>query len=178
MNSYKTEGIVIKRRNYGEADKILTIFTKRHGKLQVKAPGIRRITSRRSAHVELLNYTAISLYHGKNLPVLTEAKTIEPFSDIKNDLKKVSSAYHVCELIDNLCPDNQENWEVFTLLNDTLRLIIKTDRLEEVIRGFELKILVELGFLKPIALSENFNTISFIEQILEKKLKSRQIAID
>ncbi|PIZ97846.1 MAG: DNA repair protein RecO, partial [Candidatus Levybacteria bacterium CG_4_10_14_0_2_um_filter_35_8] len=59
MNSYKTEGIVIKRRNLGEADKILTIFTKRYGKIQVKAPGIRKINSRRSPHVELLNYSAI-----------------------------------------------------------------------------------------------------------------------
>lgn len=176
MNSYKTEGIVIKRRNFGEADKILTIFTKRYGKLQVKAPGIRKITSRRSPHVELLNYSAISLYYGKSLPILMEAKTIEPFSDIKSDLKKISSAYHVCELVDNLCPDNQENWEVFTLLKETLSSIIYSSRLEEVIKDFELKILVLLGFLKPIGVSANFNTVSFIEQIIEKKLKSRQIA--
>ena len=177
MNSYKTEGIVIKRRNFGEADKILTIFTKRYGKLQVKAPGIRRITSRRSPHVELLNYSAISLYYGKSLPILIEAKTIEPFSDIKSDLKKISSAYHVCELIDNLCPDNQENWEVFTLLKDALSSIVKNDRQEEIIKDFELKILIQLGFLKPMKLSANFNTISFIEQILEKKLKTRQIIL-
>ncbi|PIP75008.1 MAG: DNA repair protein RecO [Candidatus Levybacteria bacterium CG_4_9_14_3_um_filter_35_16] len=176
MNSYKTEGIVIKRRNLGEADKILTIFTKRYGKIQVKAPGIRKINSRRSPHVELLNYSAISLYYGKNLPILIEAKTIEPFSDIKSDLKKISSAYHICELVDNLCPDNQENWDVFMLLKETLSLIIITIDPEKIIRAFEIKILVQLGFLKPISVDENFNTISFIEQILEKKLKTRQVA--
>lgn len=176
MNSYKTEGIVIKRRNLGEADKILTIFTKRYGKLQVRAPGIRKITSRRSPHVELLNYSAISLYYGKNLPILIEAKTIEPFSDIKNNLEKIYSAYHICELVDNLCPDNQENWDVFILLKETLSLITATNDSEKIIRAFELKILIQLGFLKPMGVDANFNTISFIEQILEKKLKTRQIA--
>ena len=64
MRTHKTEGIIIKRRNYGEADRILTVFTKYNGKIQVKATGIRRIPSRRSAHVELLNYSVLNLYKG------------------------------------------------------------------------------------------------------------------
>ncbi|PJA00539.1 MAG: hypothetical protein COX78_00365, partial [Candidatus Levybacteria bacterium CG_4_10_14_0_2_um_filter_35_8] len=74
------------------------------------------------------------------------------------------------------CPDNQENWDVFMLLKETLSLIIITIDPEKIIRAFEIKILVQLGFLKPISVDENFNTISFIEQILEKKLKTRQVA--
>ncbi|MBI4096902.1 MAG: DNA repair protein RecO, partial [Candidatus Levybacteria bacterium] len=54
MRTFRTEGIIIKRKNFGEADRILTVFTKEYGKLQVKAKGIRRIPSRRSAHVELV----------------------------------------------------------------------------------------------------------------------------
>ena len=176
MKTYKTEGIVIKRRNLGEADKILTILTKRFGKLQVKAPGVRRITSRRSPHVELLNHTFFSLYYGKSLPVVTEAEAISTFSKIKENLQKVSMAYHICELIDNLCPDNQENYEAFVLLKDTFSKLTNGVDKNNLIKGFELDLLLKLGYIKPISISSTFNTTAFIEQILEKKLKTRQIA--
>ena len=60
--AYKTEAIIIKRRNFGEADRILTILTKNYGKIQVRAPGVRKITSRRSSHIELLNFSSLTLY--------------------------------------------------------------------------------------------------------------------
>jgi len=144
MKSYKTEGIVIKRRNLGEADKILTIFTRKFGKLQVKAPGVRRITSRRSSHVELLNHTSFSLYHGKNLPVVTEAEVISTFSEIKENLGKVSVAYHLCELVDNLCPDDQENYEVFILLRDTFSKLTNGVDRKALVKRFELDLLLKL----------------------------------
>ena len=60
MRSFKTEGIVIKRRNFNEADRIITVFSKRNGKINIKASGVRKITSRRSPHLELLNYSIFS----------------------------------------------------------------------------------------------------------------------
>jgi len=54
MKSYKTEGIIIKRKNFGEADRILTIFTKNKGKISIVAKGVRKINSRRAPHIELL----------------------------------------------------------------------------------------------------------------------------
>src|SRR5579862_2242826 len=123
MRNFKAEGIVIKRRNSGESDRMLTVITKGKGKIQIKASGIRRIPSRRSAHVELLNHTQLSLYKGAGFPILTEATTIEPFSTIKDDLSKVSYAYHLCELVDALCPENEEYDNIFFLLKDTLNLL-------------------------------------------------------
>ncbi|GIV45007.1 MAG: hypothetical protein KatS3mg035_2130 [Bacteroidia bacterium] len=83
MRNFKTEGIIIKRRNVLEADRIITVFTREHGKLQIKARGVRRITSKRASHIELLNYAQLSLYKGSSLPILVEAQMIESFSDIK-----------------------------------------------------------------------------------------------
>ena len=65
MRSFKAEGIVIKRSNYSEADRIVTIFTKKNGKIKVKANGVRKIASRRSPHIELFNYCVFGLYQGK-----------------------------------------------------------------------------------------------------------------
>src|SRR6185503_12559780 len=100
MRNFKTEGIIIKRRNFKDADRILTVLTRDHGKISVRAAGIRRIPSRRSPHVELLNHCVLTLYQGHAFPVLTEAQTIEAFSPLKEDLHKIGLAYHLCELID------------------------------------------------------------------------------
>jgi len=73
MRGFKTEGIVLKRRNFGEADRILTVFTKDRGKISVLAKGVRRITSRRAGNVELLNRVSIFLHQTRGMPILTEA---------------------------------------------------------------------------------------------------------
>jgi len=175
MRSFKTEGIVIKRRNFGEADRLLTIFSKTHGKIQIKAVGVRKINSRRSPHIELLNYSLFNLYKGRGMPLLTEVENFENYSEIKEDLGKVGFAYHICELIDGLCAENQENEEIFHLLQRTLkRLSFETD-ISGVIHEFEIELLTKLGFHKPSNLSLNFDTSSFIEQLLERKLKTRQM---
>ena len=69
MRNFKTEGIIIKRRDYGEADRILTVMTREYGKLKIKAKGVRKITSRRSAHIELLNHTVFYIFI-KVIPLL------------------------------------------------------------------------------------------------------------
>src|SRR5215469_678141 len=120
MRNFKTEGVIIKRRNINDADRILTIMTRDYGKIQIKAAGVRKITSRRAAHIELLNHTIVHLYQGKTFIVLTEAKMLDDFSLIKQDFDKVGLAYHLCELVDGLCPENQENRNVFFLLQRTL----------------------------------------------------------
>ncbi len=120
MRNFRTEGIIIKRRDFNEADRILTVLTRDYGKIQIKAAGVRKITSRRSAHVELLNNTILHLYKGKTFSILTEASMLTDFSLIKQDFTKVGLAYHLCELIDGLCPENQENSTVFFLLKKTL----------------------------------------------------------
>ncbi len=229
MRSFKTEGIIIKRKNYNEADRILTVFTKFHGKIQVKAAGIRRIPSRRSAHVELLNYSLLSLYRGRFYPILTEAQSMDSFSPIKDDLTKVGLAFHLCELIDGLCPENQENTKVFYLLKNILThlseskdensnieyrnpkqiqntndqntkhfehsnlenlnivsnfgfrasdlsKVTRNDNVSTLIHDFEIELLTTLGYYsKANILAQNFNTHNFIENILERKLKSYPI---
>ncbi len=181
MKTFKTVGIVIKRRNYGEADKILTIFTKYYGKIQVKAVGIRRIPSRRAAHVELLNHSMLSLYRGRHMPILTEAEVIENFFPIKDDLDKVGLAFHLCELIDGLCPENQENTKVYYLLKNILTNLAKNSRdksntASKSILEFEIELLTTLGYWnKTNELNEKFDMRDLIENILERRLKSYDI---
>ncbi|MGA2911311.1 MAG: DNA repair protein RecO [Candidatus Levyibacteriota bacterium] len=175
MRSFKAEGIVIKRSNYAEADRIVTIFTKQNGKIKVKATGVRKISSRRSGHIEPLNYCIFSLYQGKGMPVLTEVESKECFPLLKKDLKRIGFAYHVCELIDGLCAENQEHPEVFLLLGRTLRKLSKEENLQLVIYEFELELLRLLGFQKATLSTARVNTQAVIEEILERSLKTKQI---
>lgn len=176
MRAYKIEGIIIKRKNIGEADRILTVFTKKLGKIQVKATGVRKINSRRASHVELLNYAVLTLYKGKsNLPFLTEVSSIKNFSLIKDNLKKVGISYHMCELIDRLCPDNQENESIFSLFLESIQNLCKEDDdPQKFIQSFESRLLTRLGFYSPKMQYAQDNTL-FIEKVLEGKLKTRQI---
>lgn len=178
MRSFKTEGIIIKRRDSNEADRILTVYTKSHGKISVKAKGVKRVTSRRSSHIELLNHTQISLYKASQIPVLVEAQMINSFAEIKNDLQKTGFAYHICELIDGLCPEGQEQQEIFTLLKNTLNQLslVTHEELVYTIHAFEIQLLTQLGFWHDtVQASKDLDTEKFIESILERKLKSNRI---
>lgn len=143
---FKTEGIILKRRDFGEADRILTVFTLHRGKISVIAKGVRRITSRRAGNVELLNRVIIYLYQGKGMPMLTEAESIETFAKIKEDLTLSTYAYHLIELIDKLTAENQENRILYEDLVLVLKKIERNPR-QILVRAFEAKILSNLGFI-------------------------------
>ena len=174
--TYKTEGIILKRINYGEADRILTIYTKHYGKIRALAKGVRRITSRRGGNVELFNQAVLFLNKGKNLDLLTEAQVVNSFKSWRRDLKKVTVAYYFCELVDKLTPEEQPNQAVFQLLSNYLDKI-STASLPELTRSFEETLLRELGFGVPEELRRSSNSLrDYIESITEKKLNSQDIA--
>ena len=198
MRTYKTEALIIKRLNVGEADRLITVFTRDHGKLSIKAKGIRRVPSRRSAHVELLNNSVLTLYSASRYPILTEATALETFSDLKEDLQKIGFAYHLCELVDGLCPESQEHHQVYFLLKNTLHRLSRCslsfraegeksqgdlsgpvahrDDMLMIVHAFEVELLTLLGYWhKPQSASLSVDTHSFIENILERRLKSKRV---
>ncbi len=146
MHGFKTEGIILKRRNLGEADRILTVFSLQKGKISVLAKGVRRITSRRSGNVELLNRVSMYLHPAKTFLILTEASSLNTFQKIKSDLTLSTYAYHIIELIDKLTAENQENRNLYEHLVEVLRRLERKPR-QILIRAFEVKILSVLGFI-------------------------------
>lgn len=173
MRSYKTEGIIIKRKNFGEADRILTVFTKNQGKIKIVAKGVRKISSRRSSHIELLNQSILTIHDGK-IPILTEAETIKHYSILKNDLKKCGFAFYICELIDGLLAEHQENRAVFNLTQDVLVRLQTETNPKNLISKFEGDLLTSLGFWPKERLFIE-DTDQFIEDIIERKIKSKRI---
>lgn len=173
MRSYKTEGIVIKRKDFGEADRILTVFTKNQGKIKVVAKGVRKISSRRASHVELLNQSILTIHDGK-MPILTEAETLRHYPILKNDLKKCGFAFYVCELIDGLLAEYQESRIAFNLMQDVLTRLQTETKPWNLISKFEQDLLVSLGFFPKTQLFIE-DSDAFIEDIIERKIKSKRI---
>lgn len=175
MRTFRVDGIILKRQNVGEADRILTVLTKELGKIQIKAKGVRKIASKRASHIEPLNVCSLSLYKGHALPVLTEVVALENFSLLKEDLGKIGFAYHLCELIDGLCPPQEENIKVYGLLYDVLKKMETESELAPLIHDFEVALLITLGYWSQGQQLQNTNLSYLIEGILERRLKTRSL---
>lgn len=172
-HTYKTQGVILKRFNYGEADKILTILSLHYGKIHCLAKGIRKLTSRKSGCLELFNLVTIFVVKGKNLDLITEVSIVNPFLNWRKNLNKVALAFQFCELCDRLTADNQENKLVFDLLTQSLENLgnkkINVDRLTI---DFKKQVLKLTGFGLPAICNNNKNLDVFIEKIIEKKINS------
>lgn len=177
MRTYRIEGIVLKRRNFGEADRILTVLSKESGKISIKAPGVRRIPSRRASHIELLNLSQLTLYKSSKafMPIVTEAQTLENFSSIKKNLKKIGYAYYICELINGLCAENQENRNVFFHLKSTIFSLSSTQDPGALVKKFEKDLLSILGFWSEAKLLQTQDSQIVMERLLERKLKTIRV---
>lgn len=166
---YKIDGIILKRRNTGETDRIITIFTKEYGKLRLLAKGVRRVSSRRAPHLEIFSHVIMMIHKGKTMDIITEAESLDHFEELRSDLSRVSAGYYLCELVNSLTPEKQEHRNVFALLLRALRALEENKR-TTVIAAFP-GILVEmLGFVSKIKRHEVSN--DFIERIIEKRLKT------
>lgn len=178
--TYKTEGVILKRSNLREADRLVTIFTRYHGKVRVRAPGIRKTQSHKSAHLELFNLSGLFLAQGKSLDIVTEAQTLNNFASIRKDLQKVWVAYYFCELVDSLCAERQENREVFELLKKSLEELSSLNNYNDFnfykpTDDFANQLLQILGYLPRDKSLSGGDLERFIENILERSIKSKKL---
>lgn len=171
---FSSLAIIIGRRNYGEADRILTIFTEDRGKIVVMAKGVRLGRSKRRGHIELFNTIKAQVVESRGFPVLAQTELIADRSSMKSDIKLLRIAYHLAELISRLTPDNEKHGEVFDLLNRafssiSLKIWDKEAYLSE---KFEEKLLNLLGYGTP---PDGGSWHEYIESITDYKLRAQEI---
>jgi DNA repair protein RecO (recombination protein O) len=118
---YKTEAIILRQRRFGEADRFLTIYTPTLGKIEVKAKGVRKTTSRMSGHLQPLTRCMLSLAQGHVNDVVTGCETLESFQPLRDDLERLSRALYTCELADRMVPERVQSYPTYRLLVDTLQ---------------------------------------------------------
>lgn len=165
MRNYKTEGIIIKRINYKEADKILTVFTKELGKITVLAKGVRKLTSRKKGSLELYNRCNLYVARGKTFDIVTETEILDFFPQNKISFEKLGRIYYLTEVIDRLVPEKVPEAKIYqTLIN-----FIKIDgNLDDTLKN----ILLNLGFIDNLKRNAFFDVENYIENLIEKKIYS------
>ena len=99
MALLSSEALIVKAKNYGDADKIFTLLTKKFGKMRVIAKGVRKINSRRAGNVDQLNHVLVTFTQTHGLPILTEASVINSFENLKKDLNASVYGYAVLEIL-------------------------------------------------------------------------------
>ncbi len=141
-----TDAIVLRRRDFGECDRLLTVFTPHAGKSRVVAKGVRRITSRMAGHLELFTHARLQLAKGRNLDIVTQCQTLAAFPNLRQDLNRVGQAHYLCELVDRLTPEHLENRPLFSLLLTSLQRLDGDQRPHLSVRLAEMQVLRHLGY--------------------------------
>jgi DNA repair protein RecO (recombination protein O) len=120
MPVYKAEGIILRRQALGEADRIVTLLTREHGKLRAAARGIRRTTSRLGGRVEPFTHARFLLARGRTFDVIAQVEVVDAFAGLRADLLRSAHAAYVAELVDRLLPEHDRHEDVFALVRATL----------------------------------------------------------
>ena len=143
---YKTEAIILKRINLGEADNIITLYTPNLGKIKAVAKGVRKPKSKLSGHLEPFTRSALLIAQGRNLDIITQSQTIDSFLPLKTSLWHTSCAIYIAELVDQFTAEQVEDYPFYQLLQSTLRWLCEARSSELVLRYFELHLLSHLGY--------------------------------
>ncbi|MCC6313957.1 MAG: DNA repair protein RecO, partial [Thermomicrobiales bacterium] len=120
---YRTEAIVLRRLDLGEADRIYTIFTPQRGKFRIIAKGARKPLSRLGPHLEYFGRCRLLLAKGRELDVVSDAATIDAHEGLRTNLEAYGHASHLAELLNRLTEDRQEHEAAYDLLASSLRLL-------------------------------------------------------
>jgi DNA repair protein RecO (recombination protein O) len=143
---YRTEAIILRRADMGEADRLLTIFTPHLGKLRVVAKGARKPRSRKSGHLELFTRVQLLLARGRNLDIVSQAETVEAYRALREDLLRSTYAHYCAELLDRFTVEEEEHAELYELLAITLARLCEAGDLALAARHYEFHLLTLAGY--------------------------------
>jgi DNA repair protein RecO (recombination protein O) len=144
----KVQAIVLKAINVGEADKIITLFTDKLGKIQAIVHGARKSKSKFMASTQVFSYCEYIIYKGKSLYTINQGEIKESFQGMLSNLYSLTYCSYLMELVDVLIPNEEKNIELFYMLLKTMYLITD-ERIDSelLIRTFELKAMSISGYM-------------------------------
>jgi len=170
---YSSEGIVLARRNYGEADRILVVFSKAFGKISLIAKAVRYPKSRKRGAIEIFSHIKFAAIRGKNLDLITEAEIIDTFNLIRRDLKRASLAYFFMETVGRTLHEGEQNMEIYKLLIEYLNKLKIAKMLKRLRLDFILKLLTLEGFWPQGKIMKNPD--NSLEEVIEREMNSYRV---
>lgn len=147
---YHSEALTLRKLPLGEADLIVTFYTRDSGKLRAVAKGARKNSSRLVGHLEPLTQVSLSLARGANLDVVTQAQVISNFPPLKDHLESITKGLYLAELVDGFGSEDQPNPALYNLALDTLHAIAKNPDSDLPLRYFEFRLLAVSGLMPEL----------------------------
>lgn len=148
QRTLRVEAVVLRHSDWGEADRLLWLYTREQGKLRAVAKGARKLLSRKAGHLQPFTRVALMLSHGRDLWIVTQAETVDAYLALGQDLVRTGYAAYVMELLDRFTYEEGENHLLYRLLVETMERIAGEEDAFWAVRYFETHLLDLLGF-KP-----------------------------
>lgn len=147
FRSFRASAVVLRHSDWGEADRLLTLYTREQGMVRALAKGARKVTSRKAGHLQPFTHVTIQLAKGRDLLIVTQVETINAFLPLHDDLVKTSYAAYVVELLLRFSyEDEGANPSIFRLLVETLGRIEREPDSWLAVRYYEMRLLDAVGF--------------------------------
>jgi DNA repair protein RecO (recombination protein O) len=169
MSLYRDEAVVLRSWKLGEADRIVSLHTRGHGKVRGVAKGVRRTRSKFGARLEPTCHIAVQLYRGRGeLDTITQVETINRFPSLRSDPGRFVRASALLEVTDQLAQDREPDVGRHVMLTRALATLDRQDS-PLVVSGFFLKLLAHEGLQPELDLcvscgaSEPIEAIDFVE---------------
>ncbi|MDO8752648.1 MAG: DNA repair protein RecO [Anaerolineales bacterium] len=147
FRSFRASAVVLRHSDWGEADQLLTLYTREQGMVRALAKGARKITSRKGGHLQPFTQITVQLAKGRDLLIVTQVETVNAFLPLHDDLEKTGYAAYVIELLLRFSYEAEGgNPTLFKLVVETLGRIEKETDSWLAIRYYEMRLLDAVGF--------------------------------
>ena len=144
--SQRVDAIVLRHSDWGEADRLLWLFTRQMGKVRANAKGVRKPRSRKAGHLEPFTRASLLLAWGRDLWIVTQAEAVDVHLNLREDLLRLGYASYVVELLDRFTYEEGENQPLYRLLADTLERLDQEPDPILAVRYYEVRLLDIVGF--------------------------------
>lgn len=165
MEIFKINGIILKKKEYGENNLLVTIFSKEIGKILAMSFGVTKSKKRSLAVYNPMNIVEFTISKRNNFYSIKEANITKVFKNILSDIEKLEISLYVLDCIDKIYDESVENERFFLKLTDILSYINETDELKQ---GYKYYIIV--AFLHRIMAEHGIYEIGEIKSLLKKEL--------
>lgn len=146
------KGLILRVTNYNDHDALLNVLTHSHGKLTVKARGLRRKNSPLTGPCQLLAYSEFVLFEYKGMYTINEARTVELFHGLRRDLQKLSMGSYFAQVSDVLSQEDQPSPELLSLVLNSLFALSKLNIKELLVKAvFEIRCACLAGYAPDLS---------------------------
>ena len=143
---YKTEGIILKSADWGDLDRLLTIYTRGFGKIQARAISARKKDSKLNGLLQNFTYSQFLLAKSKTIDIVTDLSVMNSYNHLHANLENLGYAFYFSELVDKLIPAPERDEDIWRLIARAFEVLNqKRNDLPKIKIAFEDKLVEFLG---------------------------------